>query len=187
GIQAGIETYCFNEELQSFYRGIDLKVSADHYNQATQAGKEGYGVDLDKDYKKYVIKHDPIVDISLLGISVPFNAVAAESERMRTTADAVERLLTTPDVGGIKRYEDDIYVGGNPWILTTLWLSHYRFATGDVKEGRKHIQWALDHRTETGLLPEQIDKNTGETAWVVPLTWSHAMFILAVFMLAEAK
>ena len=187
GIQAGIETYCFNEELQSFYRGIDLKVSADHYNQATQAGKEGYVVDLDKGYKKYVMKHDPIVDISLLGISVPFNAVAAESERMRTTADAVERLLTTPGVGGIKRYEDDIYVGGNPWILTTLWLSHYRFATGDVKEGRKHIQWALDHRTETGLLPEQIDKNTGETAWVVPLTWSHAMFILAVFMLAEAK
>lgn len=187
GIQAGIETYCFNEELQSFYRGIDLKVSADHYNQATQAGKEGYVVDLDKGYKKYVMKHDPIVDISLLGISVPFNAVAAESERMRTTADAVERLLTTPGVGGIKRYEDDIYVGGNPWILTTLWLSHYRFATGDVEEGRKHIQWALDHRTETGLLPEQIDKNTGETAWVVPLTWSHAMFILAVFMLAEAK
>lgn len=187
GIKAGIEAYCFNEELQSFYRGINLKVSAEKFNQDTQAGHEGFVEDLDKGYKKYVLKHDPIIDISLLGISVPFNAVPAESERMRSTAAAVERLLTVPEVGGIKRYEDDIYIGGNPWILTTLWLAHYRFATGDVEAGRKHMQWALDHRTETGLLPEQVDKNTGETAWVVPLTWSHAMFILSVFMLAEAK
>lgn len=186
-IQAAIEAHCFNEELQCFYRGVNLKVTADKFNQQTAAGKQGFTVDLDKGYKKYVLKHDPIVDISLLGVSVPFNAVDASDDRMRGTADAIERLLTSPVVGGIKRYEDDIYVGGNPWILTTLWLAHYRFATGDAEAGRQHIQWVLEHRTETGLLPEQIDKQTGETAWVVPLTWSHAMFILAVFMLAEAK
>ncbi|URN95217.1 MAG: glycoside hydrolase family 15 protein [Candidatus Pristimantibacillus lignocellulolyticus] len=187
GIQAGIETYCFNNELRSFYRGIDLKVSAHKFNTDTANGSEGYVVDLDKGYQKHVMKYDPIVDISLLGISVPFNAVAAESNRMRSTADAIEKLLTVEGVGGIKRYEDDNYIGGNPWILTTLWLAHYRFANGEVSSARQLMQWTLDHRTETGLLPEQVDKNTGETAWVVPLTWSHAMFILAVFMLAESK
>lgn len=186
-VKAAIEQSCFNEELQCFYRGINLTVSSDKYNEGISAGKQGTVLDLDKGYKKYVLKHDPIVDISLLGISVPFNAVDAADARMRSTADVVEKLLTVPNVGGIKRYENDIYIGGNPWILTTLWLAHYRFATGDVEAGRNHIQWVLEHRTETGLLPEQIDKHTGETAWVVPLTWSHAMFILAVFMLAEAN
>lgn len=186
-IQNGIESYCFNEELNSFYRGINLSVAQNKYEAAIANGKEGYIADLPKGYKKHVLKYDPIVDISLLGISVPFNAVDAQSARMKGTADAVEKLLTVPGVGGIKRYEDDIYIGGNPWILTTLWLAHYRFATGDVEAGRQHIQWALDHRTETGLLPEQADKVTGKPAWVVPLTWSHAMFILAVFMLAESN
>jgi len=28
------------------------------------------------------------------------------------------------------------------------------------------------------LLPEQADKNHGGPAWVLPLNWSHAMFVL---------
>jgi len=46
------------------------------------------------------------------------------------------------------------------------------------------MRWAIDRQTPFGLLPEQVDRNTGEPAWVVPLTWPHAMFILAVRMLA---
>lgn len=186
-IALAIKDDCWNEELGSFYRGVNLKVGPDKYEQAKAAGLEGHIEELDKGYVKHVLKHDPIIDISLIGISVPFGAVAPGSEQMRKTADAVEAALTVPGVGGIKRYEDDIYIGGNPWILTTLWLAHYRIATGDLDAARKLLDWAIQHRTETGLLPEQIDKVTGETAWVVPLTWSHAMFVLTIFMLAEAE
>lgn len=186
-IALAIKEDCWNEELGSFYRGVNLKVGADKYEQAKAAGLEGHIEELDKGYVKHVLKHDPIIDISLIGISVPFGAVAPGSEHMRKTADAVEAALTVPGVGGIKRYEDDIYIGGNPWILTTLWLAHYRIETGDLDAARKLLDWAIQHRTETGLLPEQIDKVTGETAWVVPLTWSHAMFVLTIFMLAEAE
>ncbi|MFF2885683.1 glycoside hydrolase family 15 protein [Paenibacillus sp. NPDC057967] len=178
---------CWNEEGSSFYRGLNLKVSKEKYDAAVSAGFTGHIEQLDKGYEKHVLKHDPIVDISLLGISVPFGAVAPEHDRMRRTADTIEAALTVPGVGGIKRYEDDIYIGGNPWILTTLWLAHYRVATGDLAAARKLLGWVIAHRTETGLLPEQIDKVTGETAWVVPLTWSHAMFVLTIFMLAEAE
>jgi glucoamylase len=94
-------------------------------------------------------------------------------------------LLPVPGVGGIKRYEDDTYIGGNPWILTTLWLCHYKIKLGHYEKARELLDWAVEHRTEMGLLPEQIDKHTGETAWVVPLTWSHAMFILAISLLAQ--
>jgi len=178
---------CWNEEKGSLYRGVNLTVAADKYEQAAAAGAEREIVDLDKGYRKHVLKYDPIVDISLLGVAVPFNAVAAEDDKMRRTAEAVELLLTSPVVGGIKRYEDDPYIGGNPWILTTLWLAQYRIAAGELDAARSLLQWAIDHRTAAGLLPEQIDKATGETAWVVPLTWSHAMFVLTVWQLAEAE
>jgi glucoamylase len=125
------------------------------------------------------------VDISLLGLSVPFEAVSVDHPRMVQTADTIQELLTSPRVGGIKRYEDDNYIGGNPWILTTLWLSHYRTLQGRYEDARQLLDYAVKHVTSSGLLPEQVDRETGETAWVVPLTWSHAMFVLAVHMLAK--
>lgn len=186
-IKQAIEQLCYNEQLQSYYRGLNLTVNAEKHAHAIDEGAEGYIMELVKGYKKYVLKHDPIIDVSLLGVSVPFGAADAHSKRMKSTADVIEQYLTSPKVKGIKRYEDDSYAGGNPWILTTLWLAHYRFTIGEIEEARAHMQWAIDHRTITGLLPEQIDKNDGSPAWVVPLTWSHAMFILAVFLLAEAE
>lgn len=186
-ISFALVEHCWNEESGSFYRGLNLSVYADKYERDTAAGAEGFITQTSKGYNKYILKHDPIIDVSLLGIAVPFGAVPAEHEYMLRTADTVEAALTVPGVGGILRYEDDNYIGGNPWILTTLWLAHYRIQTGSINEAKQLLQWALDHRTELGLLPEQIDKHTGETAWVVPLTWSHAMFILTIFMLAEAE
>ncbi|MBD2871288.1 glycoside hydrolase family 15 protein [Paenibacillus arenilitoris] len=186
-ISAAIVDDCWNGQAGSFYRGVNLTVKPAKYEQAVAAGAEGYVAELAKGYKKHVLKHDAVLDISLLGLAVPFGAVPADHDYMRRTADAVEQALTVPGVGGIKRYEDDTYVGGNPWILTTLWLAHYRIRTGSIDEAKRLLKWAMAHRTETGLLPEQVDKTTGGTAWVVPLTWSHAMFVLTVFMLAEAE
>ncbi|WP_239615298.1 glycoside hydrolase family 15 protein [Cohnella mopanensis] len=184
-IAASIEASCWNESKGSYYRGLKLTVSKEAYDAAIARGERGFVQQRDKGYERYVLEFDPVVDISLLGISVPFNAIPADSPRMAKTADAIERLLTSPKVGGIRRYEDDNYIGGNPWILTTLWLSHYRTLQGRYEDARKLLDYAVKHVTSSGLLPEQVDQETGETAWVVPLTWSHAMFVLAVHMLAE--
>lgn len=186
-IKLQLEATCYNEDLNSYYRGVNLTVSHEKYEKAITAGQTGKVVIGPKGYTQHILDVDPVVDISLLGISVPFAAVEADSERMIRTANTIEQRLTSPIVNGIKRYEDDIYAGGNPWILTTLWLAHYRFTIGQSEEAKSLLQWAINHRTETGLLPEQVHKETGSPAWVVPLTWSHAMFILAVFMLAEAE
>jgi glucoamylase len=184
-VQDGIERHGWNESGDCYYRALKLKVHQHEYETRIAQGMSGYTQVTSKGYQTFHMTHDPVVDISMLGLSVPFSAVSAESDRMRRTADTVERLLTVPGAGGIKRYEDDHYAGGNPWILTTLWLAHYRIATGQYDEAKALLRWALDHRTETGLLPEQVDKITGATAWVVPLTWSHAMFVLTISMLAE--
>lgn len=186
-ISAAILESGWNEERNSFYRGLNISVGASAYEEAVASGKDASIIELDKGYRKYTLRHDPMIDISLLGISIPFNAVPKDHDYMQRTADSIEAALTVPGVGGIKRYENDHYIGGNPWILTTLWLAHYRIQTGSLDKARELLRWSIEHRTETGLLPEQVDKETGATAWVVPLTWSHAMYVLAIFMLAEAE
>lgn len=127
-----------------------------------------------------LLPEDTVIDVSLLGLAVPFGLVDPKDPRMVATAEAIERQLTCGEVGGIRRYAGDGYAGGNPWILTTLWLAQYHLAAGAPERAEPLVRWAVNHRTQTGLLPEQVDWRTGSTAWVVPLTWSHAMLLLAL-------
>ena len=120
---------------------------------------------------------DARVDSSLLGLAWPFRAVDPTSPRMRATLEAVERELRV-DGGGVLRHEDDDYAGGNPWLISTLWLGLAERQAGDEPGHRASIDYALARQTSLGLLPEQVTRD-GEPAWVVPLGWSHAMFILA--------
>jgi len=184
-IRHNLLTSCWDEQRHTFLRGLKLQVNRSDYEDALRRNVLAAELHDGKGYMKYVLEQDRIIDVSLLGISVPFGAIEPGHPHMADTADAIERALTVPGVGGIKRYENDAYIGGNPWILTTLWLAQYRIASGRPELALPLIDWAVRHRTEFGLLPEQIDKTTGATAWIVPLTWSHAMFILAVHMLAD--
>jgi oligosaccharide amylase len=121
---------------------------------------------------------DARVDSSLLGLAWPFRAVDPESPRMRSTVAAIERELLLPE-GGVLRYEGDAYAGGNPWLLTTLWLGLYYRQVGDEAGLRRFVDYVTGCATPLGLLPEQVTR-TGEPAWVLPLAWSHAMLLLAV-------
>jgi GH15 family glucan-1,4-alpha-glucosidase len=124
-----------------------------------------------------VDREDARVDSSLLGLSWPFRAVDPSSPRMRATIEAVERELRLAD-GGVLRHEADDYAGGNPWLISTLWLGLAERQVGDEDGHRASLEYALARQTSLGLLPEQVTRE-GEPAWVVPLGWSHAMLILA--------
>ena len=121
---------------------------------------------------------DARVDSSLLGLAWPFRAVDPGGARMRATAAAIERELVLP-CGGVLRHEGDDYAGGNPWLLTTLWLGLYYRQVGDEAGLTRCVDYALSRRTELDLLPEQADPG-GKPAWVLPLAWSHAMLVLAL-------
>jgi glucoamylase len=118
-----------------------------------------------------------LVDASLLGLAWPFKAVQSDSDRMQRTVAAIERELQAPG-GGLKRYASDTYAGGNAWILTTLWLGLWYRQIGNSTDYERCLQYAVDRQTALGLLPEQVAPD-GSPSWVVPLTWSHAMFVLA--------
>ncbi|HEY4622058.1 MAG TPA: glycoside hydrolase family 15 protein [Gaiellaceae bacterium] len=124
-----------------------------------------------------VDREDARVDSSLLGLSWPFRAVEPGSPRMQATVAAVERELQLAD-GGVRRHEGDDYAGGNPWLISTLWLGLAQRQAGSEDGMRRALEYALARQTPLGLLPEQVAPS-GEPAWVVPLGWSHAMLILA--------
>ena len=134
------------------------------------------------------LEADFVVDISQLGISVPFQALD-EAKHPLLLADLVERMdtcLWRPGSGGIGRYEGDRYRNGNPWVLTTFWLALAAAKANKIPLARKAFAWAAKSAAPEGMFAEQIDPATGAPIWVMPLTWSHAMFALAVHELPES-
>jgi GH15 family glucan-1,4-alpha-glucosidase len=128
-----------------------------------------------------VLSVDPLdrrLDSSLLGLAWPFAVVEPDSPRMAATAAAIERELAAPG-GGVLRHEGDTYRGGNAWVLSTLWLGLYRRLVGDDDGLDAALTWTRSRATPLDLLPEQAGPD-GSPAWVLPLAWSHALFILAV-------
>ncbi|MDN5346714.1 MAG: glucoamylase [Clostridia bacterium] len=120
------------------------------------------------------------LDASLLGLAFPFEVLAPDDKRLLATADRIEAALWNGPTGGIMRYAGDRYVGGNPWILTTLWLAIYRHLVGAEAHARRLFLWAVEHGMSTGLLAEQVDKYTGKPLWATPLAWSHSFYLLAL-------
>ena len=101
-----------------------------------------------------------------------------EDPRTRATVEAIEGRLWSPKLGGLARYEGDQYYGPeNPWIVCTLWLAEAKLHLGDRERCRELIEWAAEHATTTRLLPEQVDRTTGEPRSATPLTWSHSTFV----------
>ena len=60
------------------------------------------------------------VDSSLLGLAWPFAQSILLAEDARDGRGGRARART-PE-GGVLRHEDDDYAGGNPWLISTLWL-----------------------------------------------------------------
>lgn len=175
----------FNETSQSFFRAFHLRLDEPAYMNKKAQGKD---VTFEYDNKGYPIYRqirDDVIDVCLLGLQVPFNMIDANDPKMKQTAATIDRLCRSKIIGGIERFPGDIYISGDPWIIATLWLSIYYVRTNNQLEAKKLFKWVIDHATELDLLPEQIDKVTGRPAWVLPLTWSHAMFILTVMEMKE--
>jgi oligosaccharide amylase len=146
---------------------------------------------------------DITVDASMIGTFVPFGMLSVEDEQERemiiSMINNVAEKLKIPVNGhfGIKRFEDDHYIGGNPWVVTTLWLSRAMLnlaVSGKVKPQEKtklvesaleYIKWSIRGTTCTGMLPEQVDKHTGRPAWAIPLSWSCALMISNILLLND--
>jgi GH15 family glucan-1,4-alpha-glucosidase len=134
-----------------------------------------------KTYGKIVNK---IVDSSSLGLVWPSEAFDAKDERIVKT---VEKIVEKNEIrGGIFRYPGDRYDGrisfgklclggAGAWPVLNFWLSIYYSKAQKKKEALKYFNCVLE-RVENKI-PEQIKND--KPASIIPLAWSHAMFIIA--------
>jgi glucoamylase len=135
-------------------------------------------------YDPYGVRQDYVLDISNLGLAVPFEVVSPNDPVMVKTVSLIEQSCDYA-IGGIGRYASDLFVGGNPWSLSALWMGMYLAAAGQKERAREYLDWCLRHAACHDFLPEQSDKRTGEPASAVPLGWSHAWAIVLLQMLGK--
>lgn len=176
-MQDSMEKHLVDKDRGVFFRSVRTKLNPwgsepSHETVTIQVNSKGFF--------REVSSFDRRMDISLLGPVVPFSILQPEHEVVRETAKEIERSLFCEGTGGIFRYEDDTYAGGNPWIISSLWMALYYLRGKNTNKAKEYFHWALKCSTHLDLLPEQVDKHDGKPCWVVPLTWSHAMYVLVL-------
>ncbi|WP_051276143.1 glycoside hydrolase family 15 protein [Desulfovirgula thermocuniculi] len=178
-IKSAIPAYLWDPRRQCFLRGINRQVGHHDYQRAKEEGVHAW---TDRDplgiYTTYWVARDPRLDAAALGLVFPFGVLDPLDPLVENTLKRLEEALTSPAVGGLYRYEGDGYAGGNPWVVTTLWLGIVRALRGEREAAAALYRWALHNASPTGLLPEQVHRERGGPAWVLPLGWSHAMLVL---------
>ena len=137
------------------------------------------------------ITTDRTLDMSSIYGVFAYDILDIEDPRLsRAVKQIEERVELKTSVGGVARYEGDVYfrdttgVPGNPWIITTLWLAQYYIARAknehDLDPVHKWLAWAARHTSKSGLFSEQLHAYSGEPISATPLTWSHAEYIITV-------
>lgn len=140
---------------------------------------------FNEDFKSFVRdRNDFRMDVSLLAPCVPFGILEPDSREMLNTVQKLEMRLKTY-TGGFLRYENDTYVGGNPWVISTLWMALYYIEANRKDEALECFNFVLKTAGDNGLLAEQIDNVTLKPKWVIGLSWSHAMFVIVLEKLLE--
>ncbi|BBH53413.1 glycoside hydrolase family 15 protein [Fluviispira sanaruensis] len=119
-------------------------------------------------------------DISLLSCIFPFNEFPIEDSLKISIFEFCYDKLSTKM--GALRYENDLYMGGNSWILSGFWLAQAALSLAHLKPEFQKIAQDIFEKTlnlsnEAGYFPEQIHSVTGKHLWVVPLAWSHAFYL----------
>jgi len=145
---------------------------------------------------------DPIVDSSTLGVVVPFGLLGTDHPDCRpmieSNLETIQKRLTTRlnDGEGIRRYEGDGYLGGAIGCVNTLWAAWVSLRLAQAynnnsssrcekykQQAIAYINFALEHATPTGLLPELIGTEQETPYWAAPHSWASALLIECVLAL----
>ena len=129
---------------------------------------------------------DKKMDISMLGMVVPFNMFSAKDKKVKNTIEKINLSLRTY-TGGYQRFENDNYMNGNPWPIANLWMTLYYLEIGEKEKAKETFDFVVKTSGRHEFLGEQVDNNTLKPNWVIGLGWSHAMFVIALEVLMNNK
>jgi len=147
--------------------------------------KKAYNKEEKYFYRTFGKINDSNIDASLLGLVWPFEIYETESEEIKETIKKIEEKLVIDK--GVHRYQFDYYdgegssqEGGGAWPILNFWLSICYVLKGDKKKAIEYYEWVLNKLKKDGYqnyIPEQIFNDFRKG--ICPLSWSHAMFIIA--------
>ena len=115
--------------------------------------------------------------------------IRADDPRMRSTIQAIERELMSPQ-GHVYRYKGlDDGLGGDEGTFTmcTFWLADDLLALGEVDRARVLIDRLRGCGNDLGLLSEEIHGETGEMLGNFPQAFSHMSLINTAVQLQKAE
>ena len=140
------------------------------------------------DEKKCYVRNatDRKMDISLLGLTIPFNVFEAKEKNICNTVEKINLSLRTY-TGGYQRFENDHYRNGNPWPIANLWMTLYYLEIEEKNKAKECFDFVVNTLGKHYLLGEQVSNETLKPNWVIGLGWSHAMFVIVLEKLYGKK
>ena len=179
-------------EVKEFFTNNRLKLEA--------ISKQEKIIDkMSRDLREYILKtfysedkkcfvrnnDDNRLDISIIGAVYPYNLCSPNEKKIINTVERMNMAIRTY-TGGYIRYEGDTYMDGyNPWPIATLWMANYYLESGERKKARECFEFVVKSCSVHGFLGEQVNNENLTPAWVIGLTWSHAMFIIMLKRLSD--
>jgi GH15 family glucan-1,4-alpha-glucosidase len=139
------------------------------------------------------LEFDNTVDASSLYGILMFTNTKLDNTALQQSVAAIEKLLVNQTIGGVIRYENDMYMRlthdapSNPWFVCTMWLAQYYIQQHQVDRAKDLVRWAMSHSLGSGVLSEQVNPTTGYAVGVAPLVWSHAEIINTVLDISGAN
>jgi GH15 family glucan-1,4-alpha-glucosidase len=142
------------------------------------------------DHKEAFVQHfdtDEHLDGATLLIPI-VGFLPADDERVENTIDTIIEELTT-DEGFVYRYKRDDGLPGEEgaFVLCSFWLVDALALAGRLDEAETIFETLLDHTSQSGLLSEEIEPETGTHLGNYPQAFSHIGLINSAIYLSVAK
>ncbi len=105
--------------------------------------------------------------------------IDANDPRMRSTIEAIQRELTSPQgfVYRYKGFDDGLEGGEGTFTICSFWLVSNLIKLGKLDEARKLFERLGAFANDLGLFSEEIDPDTGDMLGNFPQAFSHLAFI----------
>ena len=59
-------------------------------------------------------------------------------------------------------------------------MALYYLEINDITKARECFEFVIKSANQHGFLAEQVENSTMQSAWVIGLGWSHAMFVITL-------
>ncbi|MFQ5472547.1 MAG: glycoside hydrolase family 15 protein, partial [Dehalococcoidia bacterium] len=115
--------------------------------------------------------------------------ITATDPRMRSTIEAIERDLTSPQ-GFVYRYsgfDDGVAGHEGTFAICTFWLADNLIALGELTKARALFDKLRESANDLGLFSEEMDPETGEMLGNFPQAFTHLAFINSAVQLHQAE